>query len=1656
MRSLRDPAAGLSFARAAPAAWRGVLAAALVAAGGLALAEPALGQAEIELLNATLTPVNIPQFGTQNTQLGCGPTAGLPHYCGTNITDDDFTEAGVTYRMRALRLISLVFPDDPSLNHTRLNVSFGPTLSTRLQSMTLHVGSKSFAAASASSTNHDASFSALTWNNPGLTWTVDTPVTIRLTRANVAPTAANGEVVTPTNSAYTFTASDFRFSDVDEEHGQSLQSVRIVTLPASGKGTLTLDGTAVTADQSVARSDIDGGRLKYTPPADEYGNDLAGFTFKVSDGTAESSTAYPMTVTVTAPLVSIGPDILVVAEGAGAAVVTVSLDRPRAESALSVLWLTQDGTAEAPNDYTAGEGPLTFGAGESRKEISVPIVDDAVRENPAHGTHESFFVFLDPGQGYRLSDSSITIVEIVDNDGDAPPDLTPPRLTGAAVNGSTLVLTYDETLDGASVPATDDFVVTAAGSTTGVDGVRVRGSTATLTLATAVQAGQTVTLDYTPGANPIQDAAGNDAAPLSGQLVTNNTPGGPVTDTRAPLLTQTTVNAATLVLTYDETLDAASVPAPDDFVVTVAGSPVGVNGVSVSGLTVTLTLATAVQAGQTATVGYTPGDNPIQDAAGNDAAPLSGGGGPGGPSVPGAPASLTATAGDGEVALVWSAPADDGDAPITGYEYRYVAGAAVPGDTPWRSAELNLEWTVTGLTNGQQYAFEVRALSRVGEGAARGALATPVGRLGAPAFLTATAGDEEVELVWSAPADVGGAPVTGYEYRHAAGDAVPGDTPWRSAGLNLEWTVTGLTNGQQYAFEVRARNHVGEGAPWGALATPVGRPGVPASLTATADDGEVELVWSAPADNGGTPVTGYKYRYAAGDAVPGATAWQETDGDLTAMVTGLENGTRHAFEVRARNRVGPGGAARTTALPLRLRAELFSSPAAAEGEALVIGVRRSGGLALPAHAYIGVTDNAVPGVTATEEGRDDGLGRHRLEFAAGAAEATVEVTVTIDGERRQDRVLRATLDSAEAEVDGVTRAYELLTPALVVPVTEGDAGLSVADARVQGKSAVLAFTVSMDRTRDVPVRVDYATEDGSAKAGEDYAPVTGTLTIAAAGREGTIDVPVLPALHVTGERTLTLRLSNATNAVIDDASATGTIVRESELPKAWLARFGRTASDHATQAIAGRLGTGGRKTQVTVAGRRLDGLSVDGLMSGTLPSGGGGPASAARNVATRLAASARAASGASDAPFGADPGTPGLLPGTWGGTPGAFDRESSGDAGKALRRAVLPDFEFRLPGVEEALLGSSFYVEGGAQEAEGGGTWAAWGDVAATRFEGDANGLALDGDVVTGTLGLDRQWRALLVGIALSRSSGEGGYGTGAGTIASTLTSVHPYVRVRLGDRAQLWGAAGWGRGGLEITPESGTALEADLTNRMGALGGRAVLAGAGALEIALRSDLLWTETSSDETAGLAEAVGTASRGRLMLESTGRIRGLGGVVRPRIEGGVRYDDGDAETGRGFEVGGGLGWARGSLMLEASGRVLVAHADASYEEWGYSGSLVYAPDADGLGLQMRVGSTAGAAASGVRSLWAAENASGLVRAGHGGMPLAQRFDAEVGYGLGGGALWYPYFVANDSGQTRLGLKLSSGDVLGVGLEFGRREGVDLGPEDTMLLRGELRF
>ncbi|MCE2454076.1 MAG: hypothetical protein J4F48_14980, partial [Nitrospinae bacterium] len=117
------------------------------------------------------------------------------------------------------------------------------------------------------------------------------------------------------------------------------------------------------------------------------------------------------------------------------------------------------------------------------------------------------------------------------------------------------------------------------------------------------------------------------------------------------------------------------------------------------------------------------------------------------------------------------------------------------------------------------------------------------------------------------------------------------------------------------------------------------------------------------------------------------------------------------------------------------------------------------------------------------------------------------------------------------------------------------------------------------------------------------------------------------------------------------------------------------------------------------------------------------------------------------------------------------------------------------------------------------------------------------------------------------------------------------------------------------------------------------------------------------------------SRLRLALEASREI-GLasGARLTPSFEVGLRYDGGDAETGSGVEVGGGLRYAGSGFTIRVNARGLLAHAESDYEEWGVSGSVLLAPGEGGRGLSMRMGSSWGAPAGGADGLWAGRSAA----------------------------------------------------------------------------------
>ena len=142
-----------------------------------------------------------------------------------------------------------------------------------------------------------------TFSSPGLSWSSGDTVPVKLVRAsNTAPTSAANTVTATEDTDYAFLATDFPFTDVDS--GAFLRGVKIVTLPATGKGTLSLDGTVILAEdlpQTVTTPDLDtiNENLKYSPPANKNGDDFTSFTFRVNDGAVDSAT-HTLTIDVTA------------------------------------------------------------------------------------------------------------------------------------------------------------------------------------------------------------------------------------------------------------------------------------------------------------------------------------------------------------------------------------------------------------------------------------------------------------------------------------------------------------------------------------------------------------------------------------------------------------------------------------------------------------------------------------------------------------------------------------------------------------------------------------------------------------------------------------------------------------------------------------------------------------------------------------------------------------------------------------------------------------------------------------------------------------------------------------------------------------------------------------------------------------------------------------------------------------------------------------------------------------------------------------------------------------------------------------------------------------------------------------------------------------
>ena len=171
--------------------------------------------------------------------------------------------------------------------------------------------------------------------------------------------------------------------------------------------------------------------------------------------------------------------------------------------------------------------------------------------------------------------------------------------------------------------------------------------------------------------------------------------------------------------------------------------------------------------------------------------------------VPGAPTIGTATAGNAQASVPFTAPVSNGSSTITSY----TATSSPSGVTGTLAQAGSGTITVTGLTNGTAYTFRVTATNAIGNSVASSVSnsVTPATIPGAPTNVTATAGDTQATVTFTAPVSDGGSAITVYTVT-----SNPGNTT--VTGSTSPITVTGLTSGTAYTFTVTATNVIGTSA----------------------------------------------------------------------------------------------------------------------------------------------------------------------------------------------------------------------------------------------------------------------------------------------------------------------------------------------------------------------------------------------------------------------------------------------------------------------------------------------------------------------------------------------------------------------------------------------------------------------------------------------------------------------------------------------------------------------------------------------------------------------------------------------------------------------------------------------------------------------------
>ncbi len=481
--------------------------------------------------------------------------------------------------------------------------------------------------------------------------------------------------------------------------------------------------------------------------------------------------------------------------------VTITVDRTGgSDGSVSVNYTTSNGTATAGSDYTAVSGTLTFADGQTSNTFTVAVADDAVYD----GDKTVNLTLSSAAGGATLGAQKTAVLTIMDNEVAQPGILEFSSSTySAAEDGTSVTITVDRT-GGSDGAVSVDYATSDETAAAGSDYTAAGG---TLSFADG-QTSNTFTVDIID--DPIYEGD------KTVNLTLNNAAGGATLGARnTAVITIVDNEPANPVLTHNVPLDTKNFAA--------------------------------------LTEGYGAGNREILNV------------------------KITSTGTNSNVKVMLSG--NDSDCFTLSGEIDTLgngeAGSfTVVSNVGLTAGTYNATVTVTSDEFPEGVSFSVMQL------------------VDAPGSFTLTAepGSRHVRLNWEA--------VQGAVYYQVYEDGTYLDT----VSNIYSYMVSNLTNGTTYSFEIRAAddNHMVIAVSNQVASMPAGLPEAPTGVTSIAGDGQVTVYFTPPADNGGSPITGYVVTTS-----PGAITVTGTESPIT--VTDLTNDVSYTFTVKAVNEIGESG-----------------------------------------------------------------------------------------------------------------------------------------------------------------------------------------------------------------------------------------------------------------------------------------------------------------------------------------------------------------------------------------------------------------------------------------------------------------------------------------------------------------------------------------------------------------------------------------------------------------------------------------------------------------------------------------------------------------------------------------------------------------------------